>query len=81
MGWFRRRAAEVAPDPFIRPEHVCRPPRSRLFAGGPKYSPEDHEDCPAGTRWICGCGRAWVVTPSLMCWERDGADDVEELLG
>lgn len=67
-------------DPFIRPDHVCHPPKSRLYGSGPEYTPEDHEDVPAGTLWFCECGRAWVVDPALMLWKRRPTEDLKELL-
>lgn len=65
---------------LMRPDHVCRMPKSRLFGGGPEYTPEDHEDVPLGTRWICDCGRAWIVKGSLFCWVRDPSNDIEGLV-
>jgi hypothetical protein len=75
----RRRPIEKR-DELIRPEHVCRPPKSRLWGSGPEYTPKDHEDVPAGTQWICECGRGWIVALDLPLWERCPSLDVKELL-
>lgn len=86
MSWLHRRAEllrdQVArpDDGLIRPGHVCKPPHSRLWGGGPERVPKDPEDCPPGTLWICECGKGWRVGGYTPTWVRDESLDVKELL-
>jgi hypothetical protein len=62
-------------------EHRCAPGwRSKVASDGKRYSiPPSSFDCPKGTVWECGCGRAWVSrgaisphSPGFTYWRREG---------